>query len=1250
MKIPLLRLLPILAWNRPGTAAPPDDNHMVAGLPDATASASEARLIATQYMADTPASVPMPDDPHFAQMNAAYMENVIAKLALAENADETTGNNQQKPLHRTKRTQLRFLAFGWKNPAQCDPRLRQEGLVPEWAKSSNPLRFVEALLTNPGKTYAEMDLFARCEPISRNATEQLARIHTATSTVLGFVPLVGQVQLVGNVAGRLADLIENKPVDADSELRNLMSQGRLFDADGTRYTTRATPSGPEVYNKARPADPGVGLKKTSDGGLELIVPERYAIKPDGQPGAANEHGITVWLSKPVIHYENRYYPATYDPAFKTWKIEPPIEEKGSYRIPVEYNRATQKWAPRAFDETPPSASIDFPTHGPTKDFEIEHFAVPHSSNEAFQPELEEILNVVHRGHHPRSSAIDASYRQRYAAALKQLPKAQYDALQWFVESDPLFSRGQSPGKLPDPDAAHRLLQRYRDLREALHALPAKPIEEKPLMIAGEPALVDQFAAGDIVTGGEIPLAATSDGRQMKNRFADQVKAGAREPNGARLLFALHGSSGRPLPGKHGGAAVFPPGTRFRVESVTRATPRHGQFFPNGEGHWVDPRARLNRPPLVIVRLQEMLPYEGSAPNVEAKNLRTAKTEPVLRPDIDSNRLDAMLFDMSSKPDAHGMYTLSQGGKLAQVDGQWQPVRHSHDRQRWELFDQLRPKEPGMPIVRKKNGEWRSVVSPKLAVEPAGPLSAPREGVQYGEDGQSYLALHGRHYPAHYDAIFRTWRITGDNPIDNPRSFLLAQANKGGTPVRFNHATAQWEIPAIAYKPFKTQASGWDPGAAIRGAQAGEDELITTSRARALDAQERSREGSMPFAQLPRNELGLAQRQDCAVLYRVDSRPPEVVVWNGFGSSDPSEGHLIPEMVLPANGALPLIASETIGGAYRLFQRQADAQPESPQYLYAFSAEGRNTASVRENYAHKTTRIALEGMFLPEHRGEATEHLQNAIAADEAHVDPNISVSSIRLLDASNDGATKHRLALTLRRSGGESYGVPLHEVVDGDVLIDISIDRARSVQTSSRNAGISYDLLPRNELDFKYRQDFAVLYRVDSRPPEVIAQHGFGPSDQPERHGIPPMLLTVDGRPPLVASETLDGARELFQPAHNAQRENSWFLYAFSAEGRNAVALCENYRHEGNTRNVFPWLDIRRIRTMLDDAMRSRQTHVDPDIPSGNIRLLETNDPILRSRLSRVLANRDPQAPEFGASLSEVTRTRTGLRPGGAGQ
>ncbi|WP_207002930.1 anthrax toxin-like adenylyl cyclase domain-containing protein [Trinickia mobilis] len=743
----------------------------------------------------------------------------------------------------------------------CKPGERSRGMtiaqdsLPEWQQSGNWLRAVESLLTRPAQAIVETHLFTHCGPIAPQLRDQIARIAQTVDMLAGFLPPFAVPQLAGQVAGRLADAVENKPLDADAELKGLLSFGfsrgdlpsvrrsgntltvgsvKYMDFGGTRYAVRhESAERMEAYDPARPDDPGVWLDKPASGSPQPVIPEHYAAEPRNKPGPPDQNGISTAQLDTFITYRNRHYPVSHDPAFHTWRIEPPPDMPGAYRIPVEYDRVAKTWSPRSLEaDLTLSVSIDFPTTGPAGRFEVKNTAVPDAPRDAVLPELNEVLGVVQWGRAAHGFSFDKPYRQRYDTASDALSGAQRKAVHRFVAADPLLGKPldmnnekaifNSRDATFNKRSALDQLRRYVDLSDALYEIPAEPADGKPLIAVGEPGLLDAFKAGDIVTNGEMPLSATADGKHARRVLADQVTTGARAKNDARLLFVVHGRSARPIAGALAAGArdesgrVFAAGTRFRIESITRATPRKLEASappPASRMMW-HPQQKQPLPPIdsgvVVVRLQEMLPYDGPAPVVDAKNMRTGAAGRVLRPDLEEERLAAALLGAGAETDGRGMHTIPDGGKFAKVDGNWQRVRHSRSRNRWELTDPRRPHEPGMPIVRDgQRAGWRSAIAPQWAVAPREPLSEKgTDGLQSGADGQKYIALYGRHYPVHYDAQGKTWRIDDHTYRTEPRNEYLIQ-NAAGVPVRFDKTADRWDVRRDAYEPFKLKAAGRD---------------------------------------------------------------------------------------------------------------------------------------------------------------------------------------------------------------------------------------------------------------------------------------------------------------------------------------------------------------------------------------------------------------------------------------------------------
>jgi hypothetical protein len=161
IKIPLLQLLPVVAWYRSdANAMSPGRHHAITAQPHITTAetAGEADMTDVPCMTNRlPTDRPTLNERYFVSFDEPGIQSILAQQSWSARTGGTADNGRPMPQRRAKRTQLRFLPSGWKNPAQCDAKLREQGLVPGWARSNNPLRFLESLLTNPGKTYAEMD-------------------------------------------------------------------------------------------------------------------------------------------------------------------------------------------------------------------------------------------------------------------------------------------------------------------------------------------------------------------------------------------------------------------------------------------------------------------------------------------------------------------------------------------------------------------------------------------------------------------------------------------------------------------------------------------------------------------------------------------------------------------------------------------------------------------------------------------------------------------------------------------------------------------------------------------------------------------------------------------------------------------------------------------------------------------------------------------------------------------------------------
>jgi hypothetical protein len=501
-------------------------------------------------------------------------------------------------------------------------------------------------------------------------------------------------------------------------------------------------------------------------------------------------------------------------------------------------------------------------------------------------DLDDVLSAVRRGT-PRHRTFDPAAPKSHDASHSELSAVEGDALREFLSEDPLLGatrRGVRPApqahaapKPPDEAAARLYAQRYGTLRDALRKLPAQPSWHGRWFVAGAPELGDAFVAGEFVTTGAMPLTATTEARAVARMLAHDSAAGARTPHATRVVFAIRGRSARVVSGMPGqisahqrNGGVFPPDTRFLIESITRATP-----LPNPDAmpqvRWKSRYWPAGRTPIVLVRLREMLPYDGPAPSVDAKGLRTGVVEPVLRPDLADERLTALQLGARLETDASGIYTLADGGTLAYVDDAWQPVQYVTERQRWELLDRRRTQQSGMPIALDGAAKtWRSAVAPECAAEPGLALSPTADsGIWTDRQGQTYIALYGHYYRAHRDP--KTWRITAtDTASRSAASGVRLPAQASGVPVRFEQATGQWVVRPRAYERQVLRLRGGAPGRRPPGIVSG---LTQVSAHTGLVA-----------AHLPKLQA-LAERENLIIAFRPVERHATQLIEEGYPTKD-----------------------------------------------------------------------------------------------------------------------------------------------------------------------------------------------------------------------------------------------------------------------------------------------------------------------------------------------------------------------------
>jgi hypothetical protein len=321
------------------------------------------------------------------------------------------------------------------------------------------------------------------------------------------------------------------------------------------------------------------------------------------PGPPDANGIRTAGDASFITYANQHYPVQYDNAFRTWRIRPPVGSDHGYWIPVEYDRHAKAWSARLLA---PTAEMSAPFDsgkarwiGYRRHMDTESCGVNRAVTERSMPELIAVLRALHTG---TSSQVfpstDSNLALDASPAFNALSDAQKSALRRFIVSEPLLTRSPPTGRdiplMPlaerwDPkQRAIEALRHYSDLLGALRRLPAGPIDGKPLIVAGEPGLLRAFAAGDIVTNGELPLASTTHGKRVMHVLTEQVASKRRSGQDRQLVFIVHGHSARVVGDPQAAGTrhrVFLPNTRFRVESISRGD---GDREPlSGQGHQRD---------------------------------------------------------------------------------------------------------------------------------------------------------------------------------------------------------------------------------------------------------------------------------------------------------------------------------------------------------------------------------------------------------------------------------------------------------------------------------------------------------------------------------------------------------------------------------------------------------------------------------------------------------------------------------------
>ncbi|WP_207004434.1 dermonecrotic toxin domain-containing protein [Trinickia mobilis] len=174
-----------------------------------------------------------------------------------------------------------------------------------------------------------------------------------------------------------------------------------------------------------------------------------------------------------------------------------------------------------------------------------------------------------------------------------------------------------------------------------------------------------------------------------------------------------------------------------------------------------------------------------------------------------------------------------------------------------------------------------------------------------------------------------------------------------------------------------------------------------------------------------NSKGLIEHTDFPILYRVDASPPDEIAVDGFFPSTDFQG--VPPML---DGA-PLITSETRAGADKVVSSLYSDSDRGHYYLYAFDADGLKAVSLLDNQRYEPIQL---GRLL---RRESVAGLRPIDLAEgagefaETHVESNVPVERIRLLET-NDPHLQPRLQQALRnRAGQGKEGVPVTDFLPG---------------------------------------------------------------------------------------------------------------------------------------------------------------------------------------------------------------------------
>jgi hypothetical protein len=315
----------------------------------------------------------------------------------------------------------------------------------------------------------------------------------------------------------------------------------------------------------------------------------------------------------------------------------PTEPFLHVQIPVRYDAALQRWdAPKALGlrggMRPTDASWfkeDIRVAGQL--YRISH-RLAHQSGWSWREEVLAALDL--RTWTSRSSAVISAaeyepYRQRYAAAFNDLRDEQKEALRgWsFVSDQEWYADGNPEGSsydglnydLNEALRGERRMDQpmrgaYMNLQQALEGLPPVMGRHDFIRVADVPAdYARKIQVNEIVTNAPSFMSvSTENGYALEALGQGAAIPGSRvaEQPGAMLALYLIQSQGgavRPLlPGvttqaAYEGEWLFPPDTRFRVDSIAVVQPLR---VPSGGAQSTSaPRE------LVVVRLEEVGPME-----------------------------------------------------------------------------------------------------------------------------------------------------------------------------------------------------------------------------------------------------------------------------------------------------------------------------------------------------------------------------------------------------------------------------------------------------------------------------------------------------------------------------------------------------------------------------------------------------------------------------------------------------------------